>query len=130
VQSDAGELEKAIRVNAEAAEVKRLQENCTKSLAALLAQLRPALPQEQQPEPAAPPVAPVDPGQLEPLVMQMRNQLSEFDAAAADTFDANRHLLAALFPGPMLGQFEKHLQDYAFSEAQALLESAAKPLGI
>jgi hypothetical protein len=57
-------------------------------------------------------------------------QLSEFDAAVSDGFEVNRALLAALFSPEDFVRFEQHLQGYAFADAQALLETAAKARGI
>ena len=63
-------------------------------------------------------------------IAQMLQQLSEFDAAVGDGFEAHRGLFAELFTAEEFARFEQHVQGYAFGEAQALLESAAKARGI
>ncbi|MEO8426138.1 MAG: response regulator [Verrucomicrobiota bacterium] len=123
VQSAAAELEKALREKAGPAQLETLRQRFAENLAALLSHLRPALGDEQ-PVPATVPAAAVDPAQLKPVVAQMLKQLSEFDAAATDSLEANRALFASLFSAAEFEQFEQHLQNYAFGEAQALLEAA------
>jgi hypothetical protein len=60
----------------------------------------------------------------------MRKQLSEFDPAVADFLDANREAFRSLLQGDDFAEFERHVQGYAFGEAQALLEHAATVRGI
>jgi hypothetical protein len=60
----------------------------------------------------------------------MLKQLFEFDAGATDGFEANRALFAAILSSVEMAQFGQHLKNYAFSEAQALLEAAARGRGI
>ena len=74
--------------------------------------------------------APLDPAQAQPIVAQMLKQLAEFDTAAAESLEGNRATLASLFAPEDFTRFEKHVQDYAFSDAQPLLERAAATHGI
>jgi CheY-like chemotaxis protein len=128
VQSAASELEKALREHADSAQIEVARQRFAAHLDTLMGQLRPALG-EEQPAAAALPAA-VEPAHLQPVVAQMLQQLSEFDAAVADGFEAHRGLFAALFSAEEFARFEQHLQGYAFAEAQALLESAAKARGL
>ena len=59
----------------------------------------------------------------------MNRHLAEFDAAASDCLEAHRGVFASLFSAEEFAEFEKHLQCYAFSEAQAQLQQAALTLG-
>jgi two-component system sensor histidine kinase/response regulator len=129
VQSCAGELEKAIREHAGTAQVETLRQRFGDNLAALVERLGPALGDEQ-PAPAVVPAADIDPARLKTVVEQVLKQLSEFDAAAADGLEANRVLLASLFSAEEFRRFEQQLQGYAFGEAQALLERAARAHGV
>jgi two-component system sensor histidine kinase/response regulator len=129
VQSAASELEKAIREHAGPAQLETLRQRFGENLAALVDRLGPALGDEK-PAPAAVPATDVDPARLKPVVEQVLKQLSEFDAAAADGLEANRALFASLFSAEEFVQFEQYLQGYAFGEAQALLERAARARGV
>ena len=104
-------------------------QGCFDELQALLARLRPALGDEP---PAAGLAAgpPIDPEALERLVTEMHKQLSEFDPAAADFLDAHREAFRSLLPGDDFAEFERHVQGYAFGEAQALLKARASSRGI
>jgi hypothetical protein len=60
----------------------------------------------------------------------MKRYLSEFDPAAADCLASDHSQFQALFDAATLAQFEQHVTNYAFGEAQALLDQAAKERGI
>jgi hypothetical protein len=68
----------------------------------------------------------VDPAQLQLVVEQMTRHLAEFDAAACDCLEANRGMFASLFSAEEFGKFEQQVQGYAFGEALAQLEQAAR----
>jgi PAS domain S-box-containing protein len=129
VQEAAAELEKLIRSRFDATAMEVARQRFSEQLTALLSALRPALGEEKA---SSAPVsaAPIDPAQLKPVVEQMLKQLSEFDAAVGDNFEKDRALFASIFSADEFAQFEKHLQGYAFGEAQALLETAARARGI
>jgi two-component system sensor histidine kinase/response regulator len=128
VQAAAADLEKAIRGNAPSSELATLHRRFAEELAAVLGRLRGALGNEPPPAVASPVV--IAPAQLQAAIEQIKKQLSEFDAAATDTFEANRGVFASLFSSSELDQFEQHLQAYAFGEAQALLQTAARARGL
>jgi signal transduction histidine kinase/DNA-binding response OmpR family regulator/HPt (histidine-containing phosphotransfer) domain-containing protein/CHASE3 domain sensor protein len=123
VQTAAAELEKSIREREPSARIEAARRQLAEDLALLLDRLRPALGGET-PVAVAVPATAVDPAQLKAVVAQMLKQLSEFDAAACDQWEANRGIFAAIFSTEEFTRFEQHLQGYAFGEAQALLETA------
>ena len=131
VQAASGELEKAISSRGEASHIEALRERVAGQLDDLIARLRPAIAEAPRADAAATsPAAPVDPGQLKTVVADIRKQLGEFDPAAADILEANRDVFRFLLSGDDFAIFEQHVQGYAFGEAQALLEHAAKARSI
>jgi len=68
----------------------------------------------------------VDAAQLKLVVEQMTRHLAEFDAAASDCLEANRGVFASLFSAEEFAKFEQQVQGYAFGEALAQLEQAAR----
>jgi hypothetical protein len=56
----------------------------------------------------------------------MTRHLAESDAAAGDLLEANRGVFTSLFSTDEFRKFEQQVVGYAFSEAQALLEAAAR----
>ena len=130
VQAAAGALEKAIREKADPGGVGALGRQFSDVLAGMLARLRPALGEEEPAATVAPPQSPADPAQLKSVVAQMLRQLSDFDAAASDTLEANRGLFGALFPGGDFAAFEQQVRDYAFADAESQLEKIANEKGL
>jgi len=128
VQASAGALEKAIREHAEPARLEELRQHFSDVLFDLLARLRPALGAETAVSAVA--AVPVVPAQAQPIVAQILKQLAEFDTAAAESLETHRATLASLFADGDFAYFEKQVQDYAFAEAQTLLERAAAAHGI
>ena len=63
-------------------------------------------------------------------VARMTRYLSEFDPAAADCLASDHSQFQALFDAATLAQFEQHITNYAFAEAQAMLDQAARERGI
>jgi two-component system sensor histidine kinase/response regulator len=125
VQLAAGELEKAIHDGADAARLESLRQQFATVLTPFVDRLRAALGEEPA-SPAAPQAMVVDPAQLKLVVEQMTRHLAEFDAAASDCLEANRGVLASLFSAEEFGKFEQQVQGYAFGEALAQLEQAAR----
>jgi two-component system sensor histidine kinase/response regulator len=125
VQLAAGELEKAIHNGADAARLESLRQQFATVLTPFVDRLRAALGEEPA-SPAAPKAMGVDPAQLKLVVEQMTRYLAEFDAAASDCLEANRGVFASLFSTEEFGRFEQQVQGYAFGEALAQLEQAAR----
>ena len=132
VQAAAAELEKAIASRSEAAYTETLRQRVAEQLAGLIDRLRPALAAQALTASAgrAPSAAPIEPAALAALVAQMRKLLDEFDPGAADLLEAHRDAFGSVFTGDDLAAFDQHVQGYAFSDAQALLEQAAKARGL
>ncbi len=120
VQRAAAELEVALTRKGADAGVDALVAELDARLGALLGPLAAALGQD---EPAAP--QPVDPAQAVAALAQLRTQLSEFDAAAADTLDTARGALAAVLAPDVLDRLHDAVQRYAFDDALTLLDHAA-----
>ena len=125
VQLAAGELEKAIHNGADAARLESLRQQFATVLTPFVDRLRAALGEEPV-SPAAPKAMVVDPAQLKLVVEQMTRHLAELDAAASDCLEANRGVFASLFSAEEFGKFEQQVQGYAFGEALAQLEQAAR----
>jgi PAS domain S-box-containing protein len=124
MRAAAGALEDALREGAEPARVERLRLEFAAVLELLAERLRAALGDDPA-VPSPPSAAAADPAQLRLVVEQMGRHLAEFDAVAADCLEAHRALFAALFAVERFVEFEQHVQDYEFDEAQALLREAA-----
>jgi two-component system, sensor histidine kinase and response regulator len=125
IQLAAGELEKAIHDGADAARLESLRQQFATVLTPFVDRLRAALGEEPV-SPAVPKAMVVDPAQLKMVVEQMTRHLAEFDAAASDCLEANRGVFASLFSAEEFGKFEQQVQGYAFGEALAQLEQAAR----
>jgi hypothetical protein len=97
-------------------------------LAPFIADVRAALGEPTVTGP--PPVQAVDPVMIRETVARMTRYLGEFDPAAADCLASDHAQFQALFDAPTLAQFEQHVNNYAFGEAQALLDRAARERGI
>jgi two-component system sensor histidine kinase/response regulator len=127
VQSAAAGLEHAVNKGKPA---EALCDQLANVLSPLIAELRAAL--------AEPPVVTaspdggetVDPAKLRETVLRMTKYLGEFDPAAADCLVSERSRFQALFDAATLSQFEQHITNYAFAEAQALLDKATRERGI
>jgi two-component system sensor histidine kinase/response regulator len=128
VQAVAGVLERLIRERAAAAEVGAAINAVAAGLEPLLAQIRKALPSAEPAISAQASLPPVDPAQSRASAAELTKLLSDFDPGAVEFIEANQAVLRSLFPGDAWPQFEKHLQNYAFAEAQAQLEQALKGL--
>jgi hypothetical protein len=94
-------------------------------LTPFLDRLRAALSEELGSHPA-PKTVVVNPAQLKMVVEQMTRHLAGFDVAACDCLEANRGLFASCFSAEEFGKFEERVQGYAFAEALAQLEDAAR----
>src|SRR5256886_2492339 len=125
VQLAAAELEKAIHDGADAARLESLRQQFATVLTPFVDRLRTALGEEPASAPVPKTMA-VDPAPLKLVLEQMTRHLIEFDAAACDCLEANRGVFASLLSGEEFGKFEQHVQGYAFGEALAQLEQAAR----
>ncbi len=128
VQTAAGVLEKLLRDRSASTEVESAKAGVSAVLDPLITQLQSALvPLQTQAPPATPPPS-ATPGEIRAAAAQLTKLLSEFDPGAVDFIEANQAALRPLLPGDKWGQFEQVVQNYAFADAQALLEQALKEL--
>jgi HPt (histidine-containing phosphotransfer) domain-containing protein len=128
VHSAAGALEKLIRDRAPAKQLESALQQTVSVLDPLLAQLRATLGApglNAQPSAAAATV-PVDPAVSREAAAQLTKLLLEFDPKAEEFIQGNQPALRALFAAEAWAEFEDKVQNYSFSEAQAMLEGALK----
>jgi two-component system sensor histidine kinase/response regulator len=130
VSTAAGALEHAITSRGDAAEIEVLRQRVAQELEALVGRLRPALNDDPASATTGAATTPADPETFKLLVTQMRKQLAEFDPGAADILESNRDVFRSLLGGEDFTAFEGHIQGYAFSDAEAILERAATARGI
>ncbi len=130
VQSTAAALEKAIAAGADSAALAGVLGAFTTTLDEFVIRLRAALPAL---EPAAPPTATataIDPARLKAVVEEMLTHLRNFDAAAGDLLETQEDVFRFLLTPAEQAAFAGHVGGYAFDEALAVLEEAAKAKGL
>ena len=126
VHAAARELERAITERT--ASTDGLCDRLAAALSALGVAVRTSLA-PQPAEPAAMPAAPDD-VTVSRAVAGMLRCLAEFDPAAAEYLAADRAAFAAVFDAGAFTAFERHINGYAFAEAQLLLEQVVQARGI
>jgi two-component system sensor histidine kinase/response regulator len=126
VQSAAGVVERLVREKAAGAELEAARQRAAGVLEPLVKALRGVLGAPVAETKAPMTVAAVDLARARELAGELVRLLAEFDAGAADFVEANQGMLRALFAGDSWAEFAKVVQNYAFAEAQALLEKAMK----
>jgi PAS domain S-box-containing protein len=127
VQAAAAELERAVKEGSSAAGA--LCDNLATMLSPLVAGLRVALGEPPSVK-ASENQAAIDPAMIRETVVRMTRFLSEFDPAAVECLGSDGARFRALFDPATLSEFEQHVAGYAFTEAQALLDRAARDRGI
>lgn len=127
VQAAASDLERAIKDGTPSAEA--LCDRLTSVLTPLIERLRTALGEPAVAAPLDSEVS-VDPRMIRETVVRMTKYLGEFDPAAGDCLITDHGQFRALFDPATLVQFEQHVNGYAFAEAQAMLDQAAKNRGL
>jgi two-component system sensor histidine kinase/response regulator len=134
VQTAAAAVERAIRTQADPAEIESLWAVLDQALSALVAELKPALkPGAEKPAAAiasAPAPPPLNPSAFRKAANQMLPLLSDLDPGAADCLEAERDTLRGVFTVEAFAEFEKFVQAYEFAEALELLKKAAKKHGV
>ena len=127
VQSAAAELEHAVK-NGTPAEA--LCDQLANVLSPLIDELRAALEEPPVVTASSDGGETVDPAMLRETALRMTKYLGEFDPAAAECLASDLSRFQALFDPATLAQFEQHITNYAFPEAQALLDKATRERGI
>ena len=124
VQAAAGTLEKLIRDRAAVAETEPALRQVAAALDPLVKGLRNSLPSPEPTNALTNSLPPADPAQTRAAAVQLTKLLSEFDPGAVEFIEANQAVLRPLLPDDAWPQFEKLVQGYAFTDAQAQLEQA------
>jgi hypothetical protein len=121
-------LEKAIRERGLPADVETAARGVSAVLDPLVRQLQAALETGKSQAAVSLPVGQPesDPARVRDASIQLSKLLSEFDPAAVEFVEANHLALRPLFPTDAWTEFEKLVQGYAFSDAQARLDEALR----
>ncbi len=130
LQQIASKVEKAIAAQSPAADLTPLLNEFGAAMEDLVTRLRPALPPAVARPPTPASAAPVDPERVQRVVLEMIAHLNSFDPAASECLEANRDVFQAAMTADQLAAFEQHVGGFAFAEALALLEPAAKAKGV
>jgi signal transduction histidine kinase/DNA-binding response OmpR family regulator/HPt (histidine-containing phosphotransfer) domain-containing protein len=129
IQKLAGQLEKAIGAKASPQELGATLSTFKSALEAFVANLHSGLPPvEERRAPADD--APIDPEKLKQVVSEMISHLNNFDPAASDCFEKNRAVFRAVLSAESFSGFEQQVGSFAFGDALAQLEPAAKEKGL
>ncbi len=127
VQFAAGALEKSIREGATAVELEMARQRVAAVLDPLVADLRGRVASPAPEAVAEPSVATVaNPAESRDAAAKLSTLLNDLDPGAADFIESHRALLRPLFDGQAWPEFEKLVQGYAFTDAQAQLEQALR----
>jgi HPt (histidine-containing phosphotransfer) domain-containing protein len=130
LQQVAAKLEKAIATRTPAAELTPQLREFSGGMEDLVSRLRAALPPEEIAPMSTAPAVPLDPAQSKRGVEEMMSHLSNFDPTAAECLEANRDIFRVLLPGDSYTRFEQSVNGFAFAEALAQLQPAAKEKGL
>jgi two-component system sensor histidine kinase/response regulator len=128
LQQAAAQVEQAIGTEAGPASLAPVVSAFRAALEHFLPRLAAALPAEALPG-AAPAVA-FDAAQVGPVVAEMLTHLGNFDSAAGDCLEAHRAVFQSLLSGPAFGSFVEQVEGFAFAEALAALQAAAREKGL
>jgi len=128
VQSAAGALEKLIRERAAKGELEAANGRLAAVLDPLVAQMTKALGAATPVSTASAMPTPVNPAQVREAAAQLAKLLAEFDPGAVEFTEANQPALRSLFNAETWTQFETHVRNYSFADAQAQFEQALKQL--
>jgi PAS domain S-box-containing protein len=130
VQRSAAALEKALSATANAPGLAGLFEDTASTLADAVGRLRAALPSADTPPVPPTTAAAFDPAQAGRVVAEMIGHLNNFDPAAGECLEAHRAIFQALLPGEAFASFESQIGSFAFADALAALEAAAREEGL
>jgi HPt (histidine-containing phosphotransfer) domain-containing protein len=126
VQEAADTTERAIRERATREEIDAALNSIESALGPVVSELREALPETPA---AVRTSAPVDPAQARAAVTELIRLLADFDADAVEFIEGNSDVLQHVFTLDAWSRFLRLAQTFAFSEALALLEEAARAQG-
>jgi HPt (histidine-containing phosphotransfer) domain-containing protein len=129
VAAVAGALEQGLRQGFERNELEPLLGGLAAELNPLLARLRGALGPEAMPA-RGQLAGEEELARLPEVVVQLARYLRESDANTHECLESNRAVVSTLFSGEDFESFAAEVNGYAFGEAAASLEKAAKAKGI
>jgi HPt (histidine-containing phosphotransfer) domain-containing protein len=126
LQHEAAKLEKAIATRQPAADLMPLLRELSGGMEDLVSRLRAAMPPEEIAPMSAATAMPLELAQSKRSVEEMISHLNNLDPIAAECLEANRDVFRALLPGDSYARFEQSVKGFAFAEALAQLQPAAK----
>jgi CheY-like chemotaxis protein len=127
VQQAAAKLEKSIATETAPADLASALQEFRAALEDFVSRLRAALPPT---ETAVETPAPLDAEQAKQVVTEMISHLNNFDPAASECLEANRNVFRSVLPGESFAAFEQQVDGFAFADALAGLQEAAKKKGL
>jgi two-component system, sensor histidine kinase and response regulator len=127
IQQVAGTLEKSINSKAPADVLDDTLHKLESVLSGFIGRLKTALPKQESPKPVD---SKVDSHELKSLLQEMMTNLNNFDPAAGELFETKREVFQAILPQAAFETFEKQINNFAFSDAIAVLQDVAKQKGV
>ena len=128
VQEAAARAERTIRNRAPSEEIDATLKRVEAALVPVVTGLRDALPAPLAP--AAAIGAALDPAEVGAAVTRLTRLLADFDASAIDFIETHGSALQPVFTANAWSRFVQCAQSFAFSDALALLEDAARARGL
>jgi two-component system sensor histidine kinase/response regulator len=130
VQRAAAKLEKSIVAKTEPAGLTVALQEFSSALDDFVGRLRAALPKtESTSEPSVPAVS-LDPAQARNVIAEMIGHLNNFDPTAGDCLEAHKDVFRSVLPAESFATFEQQVGDFAFGDALAGLQEAARKKGL
>jgi len=129
VQQIAGKVEKAISAKTPSAELTSLLEEFSSGLNDFVNRLRTVLPPVETAPVTSALTTTAGGEQVKRVVLEMIAHLNNFDPAAGECLEANRDVFRTLLGAEKFSGFEQKVSGFAFAEALAQLEPAAKEKG-
>jgi HPt (histidine-containing phosphotransfer) domain-containing protein len=130
VQQAAASLEKAIASRAPFAESEPVLQEFSGILHDFISRLNAALPPVMTVPPLATADVPLDSEGMKQAVQEMIGYLNNFDPAAEEYLEVNREAFRALLAEESFASFTQEVGEFAFADALARLEEAAKQKGL
>jgi HPt (histidine-containing phosphotransfer) domain-containing protein len=130
VQQAAAKLEKSIGAKTEPAGLTVVLQEFSSALDDFVGRLRAALPKTETTFKPAVPVVPVDTAEARQVIAEMIRHLNNFDPSASECLEAHRDVFRSVLPTESFAAFEQQMGDFAFADALAGLQEAAKKKGL
>jgi hypothetical protein len=130
IQRSAGRLEKAIAAKSPGEEMDLARREFGAAMEDFVARLHAGLPPVETVSPSPAQVSAPGAEETKRVVQEMIAHLNNFDPAAGECFESHRHVFSTLLPPERFSSFEQHVEGFAFAEALAELEPAAREKGI